>query len=576
MHFPLTWNLNSLFTNKGKSEEFESFIREIHLSLDKLEKLDPLDKAFPLAESIAEKLSHALSFVHCLLAEDTKNDHAQLLEEQLRILQARYDNILLLLDQKLKNLDEKDFHHLLSTPTCHKMAFALKERRHLSKEKLPLETESLINDLSIDGYHGYTQIFHLLHSQLQFSYQGEPLSIAQIDNLLSHPDKAVRKEAFASYLKTFSHAAPLFASILNHIGGFRLQVYKKRGWDSILKEPLECNRMKEKTLDSIWHAIEKHLPSFKQFLEKKASLLGIEKISWYDFETPIGSSNTLTPYDKACDIIIDQFNKYSPHMAAFAKHALKNGWVEVENRANKSAGGFCTPLPCIKESRIFMTYSGTQSNIATLAHELGHAYHDHILFSLPYFSQNIKMNVAETASTMAEMMVLDATIESASSKKEKLALLDEKISRALIFFMNIRARFLFEKAFYKERALGYVLPERLSFLMEEAQKEAFDHALGEYHPLFWASKIHFYFTDIPFYNFPYTFGYLFSLGIYDLLKKEPHSFEKKYQDFLKDSGQMTSEDLAQKHFNVDITQTSFWEIALSSVLTDIDHFLKES
>lgn len=189
-------------------------------------------------------------------------------------------------------------------------------------------------------------------------------------------------------------------------------------------------------------------------------------------------------------------------------------------------------------------------------------------------NRSYAMNVAETASTFAEMIVADATVQQAETREEKLVLLEDKVQRSVAFFMNIHARFLFETRFYEERKRGVVPASRLNELMEEAQREAYCNALEEYHPLFWASKLHFHITRVPFYNFPYTFGYLFSLGIYALALEEKDTFEEKYMALLRDTASMTVEDLAMKHLGADITKRDFWENAIKLAVRDAETFLQ--
>jgi len=238
----------------------------------------------------------------------------------------------------------------------------------------------------------------------------------------------------------------------------------------------------------------------------------------------------------------------------------------------KRAGGFCIDFPKSKKSRIFLTYGQTMNNVFTLAHEIGHAFHNVVIHPLPEMAQHIKMNVAETASTLAEMIVAKTATSKATSTQEKLLLLDDQASRSVSFLLNIQARFLFEQAFYEERKKGYIPSDRLSELMLFAQKEAFGDSLEGWHPLFWATKLHFYFTDIPFYNFPYTFGYLFSSGIYSAGKNDL-DIENKYIALLQDTGQMNVEDLALKHLDVDLKKPDFWQNGLNLVTDEIQQFL---
>lgn len=260
-------------------------------------------------------------------------------------------------------------------------------------------------------------------------------------------------------------------------------------------------------------------------------------------------------------------------MQQMAQKAFDEDWIEAEDKEGKRPGAYCSNLPESKQSRVFMTFSGSASNVSTLAHELGHAYHSHVMRDLPALNRSYAMNVAETASTFAEMLISDATVSAAESKEEKIVLLDSKISRAAIMFMNIHSRFLFEKRFYEARQSGLVSDKELSSIMEDAQKEAFLDSLETYHPTFWASKLHFYITGISFYNYPYTFGFLFSLGIYSKAKEEGKSFADDYRDLLRDTASMTTEDLAAKHLGVDLKQPDFWQSAINEILSDVDDYL---
>jgi len=223
-----------------------------------------------------------------------------------------------------------------------------------------------------------------------------------------------------------------------------------------------------------------------------------------------------------------------------------------------------------------MTYAGTYENLLTLAHELGHAYHGYVLREKPFFITDYPMNLAETASTFAELLVTDAALEKATDRDEKLMLLDQKLQGAFTMFCDIHSRYLFDKMFHAERNEGTLSPDRLCEMMLEAQKKAFGGLLDKsgYHPYFWRSKLHFYLTGAPFYNFPYTFGFLFSGGVYDRARTEGSSFADKYAALLADTGCMTTEEVATKHLEVNLSQESFWKSAVDRSLADIDEFVR--
>ncbi|MCX6826288.1 MAG: M3 family metallopeptidase [candidate division Zixibacteria bacterium] len=364
---------------------------------------------------------------------------------------------------------------------------------------------------------------------------------------------------------------------LNFQAGFRLSLYEKRKWDSPLLEPLLNSRIKPETLDAMWHAVAKGVPKIKQYIDAKKKLLGLDKFCWYDQSAPIGKSAETYTFDEAGEFIISNLAGFSREMADFSKMALQKKWIEAEDRPGKAGGGFCTSFQVSKQSRIFMTWGGNFSALSTLAHELGHAYHHSTVQDIVPFAAIYPMTLAETASTFNELLVTDAALRKSTNDGGKLMLLDQKLQNTHTLFCNIYARFLFDKAFYKERGKGLVSKTRLNEIMVESQKMAFAGTLDPdegYHPYFWASKLHFFMTDTPFYNFPYTFGFLFAAGIYNRAKNEGSSFAPHYRALLADSGRMTSEQVAMKHLGVDITKSDFWNEAVERALADIDPFVK--
>jgi pepF/M3 family oligoendopeptidase len=524
------------------------------------------------------RFREADSFTSCLMAENVSDKKAVQLSGRVKTSYAEFLSALTLFDELLRCIPESVWQSLLNSDLLQGIAFVLDERRALAQQKLSPEQESLVNDLAVDGYHGWGDLYNTTVGRIRIPYEENgkllQLSAGQAFNKLSNPDPDLRHNIFKQWEKTWSEQADFCADALNHIAGFRLQLYKHRGWDSVHQEPLAINRMSAETLHVMWEVIEQNKPIFVAYLQRKAKLLGMNKLAWADVDAPLGKINKTYSYEEGAQIIIDQFRQFSPLMADFAQEAFDSGWIEVEDRAGKRPGGFCTSFPISEQTRIFMTYAGTANNVSTLAHELGHAYHQHVMNDLPGLTQDYAMNVAETASTFAEMIVSDAAVKQAADPMERLALLEDKIQRAVSYFMNIHARFIFETNFYAERKKGLVSIERLNEMMSDAQKQAYQDALNDDHPHFWAAKLHFYLTDVPFYNFPYTFGFLFSAGIYAVALSEGAAFEERYIALLRDTGRMTAEQLAMKHLNVDLTKPEFWQSAVQISVEDVKQFLK--
>jgi oligoendopeptidase F len=580
-----TWDLDVFFLGGSDSEEFKQYLKELkslmnrfRVHAEQCHGMEQLPSLLDEYKTVAAKIREASAFVNCLKAQNTADKKASQLGNTVTSLYAELNNILTLVDQKLVSIHDSEWELGLQWEELKELSFVINERRRRAKEKLSLEEETLIQSLSVDGYHSWGEMYADIVAKMTIPFEEngkvEQLSVGQASNKFSHPDRTVRKQVAEEWEKAWGNQADLFTRTLNHLGGYRLAVYKKRGWEDVLKEPLDLNRMEKETLDMMWKQIEQYKAPLVRYLQRKAELLGIDQVAWYDLDAPVGKVSGKVSYQEGAEFIIRHFGKFGKKLQNFTEHAFLDRWIEAEDRPGKRPGGFCTSFPESGQSRIFMTYSGTPGNIATLAHELGHAFHQYAMKGVHPLNSFYAMNVAETASTFAEMIVADASVREARTKEEKVALLEDKLQRSVALLMNIHARFLFETAFYEERKKGWVSTERLNELMYQAQQQAYSGALAEYYPYFWASKLHFHITGVPFYNFPYTFGYLFSLGIYARALEEGTAFEDKYIALLKDTGSMQVEDLAYKHLQVDLTQKDFWEHGLKLIAQEVEEFLE--
>ncbi|WP_188207811.1 M3 family oligoendopeptidase [Alkalibacillus aidingensis] len=589
--YPIVWDLDVFFKGGSESEELRRHLDETKERLatyaDKLQQFttptssgqaDEVANLIEEGSDISFHIRQAGAFVSCLEAQDMSDAKASALRSEITELSASYGSAFNAFKQKLSKAEENVWEAIVNHEKLSELSFVLNEWRDSAKEQLSEDEEALISALSVDGYHAWGQMYNTIVGGMtvNVTVDGEEkeLSVGQANNLLSHENPEVRKDVYEKLEAAWKEKESLFANTLNHLAGFRLNTYKKRGWDNVLKEPLDINRMEQDTLDAMWGAITKHKQPFVDFLYRKAELLGKDKLEWYDLGAPTQKNNQKLSYDEGASFILKHFEQFSPKMAEFSKTAFEDAWIEAEDRPGKRPGGFCTSFPLSEQSRIFMTYSGSMSNVATLAHELGHAFHSYALKPVHPLNRRYAMNVAETASTFAEMIVADASVKEAETEEDKIALLEDKLQRSVAFFMNIHSRFLFETRFYEERKNGFVPASRLNELTDEAQREAYCDAVNSTSPSYWSNKLHFHITGVPFYNFPYTFGYLFSLSIYAKALEEGTSYEDKYIALLQDTARMSVEDLAKKHLDEDITKESFWEKGIELCKKDVEEYLQ--
>lgn len=585
------WDLDKVFIGGSKSSQFLEHMNRLAALINILESsikslITPLSineviKVIPLIENIATihlYLSQANSFITCLLAENPKDQEAATSRGKVAQEESRFEKELSKVKKVFTYTKEDVWVSILETEKLQEYRFILNEWRENADKNLSEAEISLISDLMVDGYHAWGHFYNSLISSINVNIQingkEEILSVGQAINLRSHHNEEVRKEAHYVLESTWKEKEELFSKIINHIAGFRIQVNNKRGIKSLLEDPLKKNRMKEETLNTMWTVISKYKQPFSNYLERKAEMLGGTSMKAYNFWAPVTKSNQVITFEEAATLITEYFSQFGSELEGFVRKAFYEGWIEAEDRPNKSAISFCAGFPLTGESRVFMTFNGTLLNMLTLVHELGHAFHNHAMKSVNGLNKRYPLSIAETASTFSEMIIFDAAMKKANSREEKLFILDEKLKRSVMNFMNIHSRYLFEQRFYKERNEGIVSSNRLNQLMKESINEAYAGSLEQPSIYSWVWTPHYYITQSPFYNFPYTFGYLFALGIYAKAKEKGKDFEKDYLKLLRDSGSMSVEELVMKHLGEDITSEEFWEKGMELCVRDAEEFIE--
>lgn len=579
---PRRWNLDAVYRGGAESEAMLADLERAERMCGKLRRLAGGEIPGALGEEASLKrlvleysdarmlLGQLESYVSCLMAEDTEDRTPAGPLGRIAAAMGELEGVAVAIGHRLLALSSKELESLLGCSELAGVSYAVGRLRHATSARMDLPRESLASRLAVDGYHGWSRLYDTLVAEIRVRFQSEggtrEVSPGQARNLMRSPSRDLRRSVFHGWRRAWDGSREPICAALNGLAGFRLSLYGARGWDSVLAETLEDNRTSPATLEAMWGAVERGTDQLPAYLAAKAGAMGLGSLSWYDLEAPVGDSDQVG-FEEAAGLVVETFGGFSSKMGTFAEMALREGWVESADRPGKAPGAFCTDFPVEGESRVFTTFGGGPSSAATLAHELGHAWHGHVLRDRPYLAREYPMTLAETASTFAENLVANALLEGVGDGASRLSLLDDMASRAVALMLNIRARYLFETRFYRERSQGGPLSsDRLCRLMEDAQREAYMDALEEYHPLFWASKLHFYATDAPFYNWPYTFGFLFSMGVWARARQEGDGFAGRYRRLLEDTGSMSVEELAAEHLDADLTDAAFWDAAVAEAV----------
>jgi pepF/M3 family oligoendopeptidase len=361
------------------------------------------------------------------------------------------------------------------------------------------------------------------------------------------------------------------AAALNSIKGQTLTLAKRRGWASPLDEALFQMRIDRETLDVMMSAAREAFPDFRRYLRAKAQALGLHHLAWYDLLAPVGSNERTWSFEETQTFILEQFGAYSAKMRDFAARAFRERWIDAEPRAGKVGGGFCVWLRG-DESRILVNYSPSYTGMSTLAHELGHGYHNLNLAGCTSLQRETPMTLAETASIFCETLVKHAALQRAT-QAEHLEILEASLQNSCQLVVDITSRFLFEQRVFDQRASRELSGEELCELILEAQRETYGDSLDSafLHPYMWAIKQHYFSADRPFYNFPYLFGLLFGLGCYARYQDDPETFRRSYDDLLASTGRADAATLAER-FGTDLHAPAFWQSSLAVMRQEIDRF----
>lgn len=443
-----------------------------------------------------------------------------------------------------------------------------------SKYLLSDGEETVFAKMNISGAAAWSDLQSSLTSSVKVDYDGKEITLSEVRNLAYDADADVRRRAYEAELKCYDSIKDAVAFALNSI---KLQVLSEcsmRGYESPLQKTLYTSRMKKETLDALISAMEEYMPVFRKYLRAKAKALGHEGgLPWYDLFAPMGKSDKTYTVAEARDYLLGIFKNFDTELHDMVKCAFDCGWIDFYPRANKVGGAFDCGVPSAKESRVLTNFDGAFSDIVTLAHELGHSFHDKQIFSHSILNQEYSMPVAETASTFNEVLVMGEAIKNAKSKEEKIALIEGQLMDACQIICDIYSRYTFEAAVFENRPNEFMSADRMCEIMLEAQRKAYGEGLDEefMHPYMWLCKGHYYSGGLSFYNFPYAFGGLFARGLYAKYQKEGSKFVPAYKEMLHATSVMDIEDCA-KTVGVDLTDKEFWREGLKTIADEIDEF----
>lgn len=524
-----------------------------------------------MLNEVEQQLDSMQSYLYGCVSTDSRNELAQARFSQLQErvvalskLQTRFTAWIgtISLDELIEQ-SELAAEHEFPLRQLHTAA------RHLMSE----EAEGLVAELTPSSGAAWAKLHDNLTSQItaRLNIDGEErvLTMSEIRNLAMHPDRELRQRAWRAELRSWEANAVPIAAAINGVKGYVLTVGDRRGWQDPLDEALFWGAIDSDILDAMVEESRAALPEFRRYLHLKADILGITELAWYDLFAPVGEAGRSWTWPNAVEFIQNQFGAYSSRLQGLARRAFTERWIDASPRPGKVGGAYCMWL-LGDESRILANYSPGYDSVTTLAHELGHAYHNLNEAGLTPLQRRTPMILAETASTFCETIVKEAALVDAAPG-ERVYILEQSLQGASQVVVDILSRFDFERALFARRRERELSVGELNTLMLAAQEETYGDALAkdERHPYMWAVKGHYYSPELSFYNFPYLFGLLFGLGLYAIYEQEPGAFPERYDALLSSTGRASAGDLAAR-FGIDLRSREFWRSSLDVIRADIN------
>ncbi len=594
------WNLQNIYPalDSGEYEEdierLKKLINELKIQIESTDlkilkgkekiltwlksSLILLDKTYDLHQNLA-------TYAYLIYSTDSYN---KLALEKINLLEGisiplnrtvvAFRNLLKEIDQYLDKTEQGGLGKLAENDSflCD-YSFFLEEQIFFSKKQMSPAEEELAGDLARAGADAWGRLQEVVSSQLKVIWDettGEKKTVTQLRSLAHDPKREIRKKAYQKELEAWESMKIPLAFAINGVKGFSVILNRRRNYRDTLERSIAQSRITEKTLEALIYSMKKSLPLFRSYLKSKAKLLGIEKLSFYDIFAPVGKVSKKWSYSEAREFIIEQFNDFSPELANFASTAFRNSWIDAEPRDGKIGGAYCATVPLKKESRILCNFDGSFNSVSTIAHELGHGYHHHVLRDVPHLLRTYPMTLAETASIFCENIVFNRALEKFEGE-EKLNALDVYLTDSTQVIVDILSRFIFESELIRIREKKELSVDELNNIMLEAQRETYGEALNpkELHPYMWAVKGHYYNADFAFYNFPYAFGLLFGVSLYARFLREGKSFTETYRKLLASTG-MKSANRITKEAGFDIETVDFWDSGIKIIEGKIKEFEK--
>lgn len=595
-HTPPHWDLTNVYPSLSSPQYAADFEKLTKLIAEQEKylvenvnqvKVDaPAAKLAETAANLVERLNQILvlagtlrAYIESFITTDSYNKEALKKQSEYEMVGVKLDQVEIKTRAWIGSIASR-LHEL---PTLDKTVqahvFYLKEAAEQSKFLMSPAEETLASELNLSGGNAWSKLQGTVTSQLSVDFEldgkVQRLPMPALINMRSHPDEDVRRRGYEAENKAWETVKESLAAAMNGIKGEVNTLNRHRGRKDALHSAIDIARIDRPTLEAMLEAMHDSFPMFRRYFKAKAARLGTQKLPWWNLYAPIGESKSSFQFEEAREFILTHFGGFSADLKSFAERAFAHNWIDAEQRDGKRGGAFCMDVPGVGESRILCNFDGSLDQVSTLAHELGHGFHNDCMVKAgkTELQKITPMTLAETASIMCETIVTSAALKLAKNPQEELAILETQLIGESQVIVDIYSRYLFEKEVFERREKSELSADELCEIMEKAQKATFGDGLDERYlqKWMWTWKPHYYSPGLSFYNFPYAFGLLFATGLYAIYQQRGPVFVEDYKQLLASTGEGSAADLAAR-FGIDLRKKDFWQGSLKVIESRVDRY----
>lgn len=571
----LKWNLDHILPIR----EFDSLFREIELDIAKLQtftkKLSPdmpaaeFAKFVKFEEMILEKVMKLYDMPSLMESADEKSERAKYLKNRAKDLYLKLQDEKRSIDHWIKGkdifglriLDDANAKRLFSA--IPDLEYTLLHKRESAKFTLTEREEKIISEKSANGEDVLTDLRELLETEFRFSfkpYRKKPAKLIKTrGELMAHVSSnkpELRREAYRSLMSKYHENLDKFFMIYQAVVKNWANEAKLRGFKSSISMRNFSNDIPDRAIEVLLDVCKENNHIFQNYFRWKAKQLGLKKLTRFDIYAPIARHETKTSFRDAIDIVLKTYKEFSPKFAEAASRVISERHIDSHPRPGKRDGAFCSTITPKITPYVLINYLGRVRDVSTLAHELGHAVHSILANRHSISSQHANIPLAETASTLGELILFEKLLAKETDPAVKRSMLSDKISESYATITRQNYFVKFEIKAHEEIMKG-ITSEKLSDIWLNGLREQFGSAV-EVDPIFkyeWANIPHI--VNTPFYCYAYNFGELLSLSLFKRYKQRGHSYAEKIEKMLSYGGSKNPVAILEE-IGIDITSAEFW------------------